>query len=549
MHIRNKPNKGGSISVLLMESERAPGKKHPFSRVVKNFGACYSPEEIAQKRQEAERYKAGLLSKNISKKPLTIKSGSDIRAAKSVNIGFTNVYGSMFTKLFHNIGLSASQLKKLHDLVCMRIAMPASKRRTAHCSQDFSCNLKQEAIYKFMDLLTEPIIEKIQQIIFNNTQEIVAATGKEVDVLCYDLTTIYFENNTQDALRNFGFSKDGKHMHVQITMALVVTKEGLPIGYELFPGNSYEGHTLIPCLESMRKKYQIRRVILVADAALMNNINLKTLDEKGFEYVISARIKNSKADIKNKILTEEKYVLLGKRPSTITGHLAAESTAEEPEDIIKAQVIKVEDGGYNLISYFSTARARKDAYDRNKNLEKIVKYLDSSAKSKLTGALKKSYVKMTRGSKIEIDPIKLAKDELFDGYFGLCTNIQDPRPEELLSYYRGLWQVEQAFRISKHNLAIRPVYHYSERRIRAHFIICYIALALIRFTEFKLKTAKAHMPTEQLHRLLNQVKLINITTADGELYQLLEDLPDNAVEIYKTLHLKLPKRFTLASPT
>ena len=143
-----------------------------------------------------------------------------------------------------------------------------------------------------------------------------------------------------------------------------------------------------------------------------------------------------------------------------------------------------------LIIYSSVKWAKKDAYDRNSAVEKIKKHVGCSVKNKLAGVLRKSYVNLTEDSCINIDEDKLKEAAKFDGYFAIQTNISNCDPEEILANYRGLYQIEQTFRISKYNLKIRPVFHDSPHRVKAHFAICYVALILLRTIEFKTKQKK-----------------------------------------------------------
>ena len=157
-------------------------------------------------------------------------------------------------------------------------------------SREYGIEFNVDSIYKLMDQLTENTIIQAKKIIHNHSTELLTAKKETVDVMFYDLTTVYFETNSQDVLRDFGFSKDGKCQHVQIMLAVIVTKYGLPMDYEEFPGNCYEGHTLIPVIEKIKTRYDIDQTVLVADAALMNKINLSALTEKKINYVIAARV-------------------------------------------------------------------------------------------------------------------------------------------------------------------------------------------------------------------------------------------------------------------
>lgn len=468
----------------------------------------------------------------IKAKTFNAASALDVKSCVSYSAGFTDVYGDIFASVFGKLDLKPHMMQRLKDLVIMRIAHPASKYKTAQLAEKYGVLFNSDNLYYLMDRITSEMIIDIKQTIYNYTVSLIATSKKKIDVLFYDLTTIYYETSTQDEMRNFGFSKDGKHQHVQIMLAAIVTTDGLPIDYEEFPGNCYEGHTLIPVINKIRERYSIGKAVLVADSALMSKINLQSLDELGIQYIISARIKNTKKEIRQSILDLTSYSDVH---TDITEHGVI-------NDEIKSKTIKT-DAGDLLVAYHSTKRARKDLFDREKSIEKIQKYLSSTAKSKLTGCLRKSYVKVNKNCKIEIDHDKFKGETQYDGFFGLRTNIKKVNPKKLLSSYRGLWQVEQTFRIAKSNLEIRPVFHFTAARIKSHFIICYIALALIRYVEYKLKKQGLHMPCDQFHLMLNKIRKIRVTDFNNETFEMLENTPSELISIYKALNINLPQRF------
>ena len=527
MYVRKRKNKGGSTSILLLTGERQKGKKHVRSRMIKCFGSACNEEELTALIQQAEEYKNHLLLVSPKAPTLKITSPRDIKSCSSFITGFSDIYGSFFDKIFSKLNLKPHELKKLRDLIVMRIASPASKRKTAMLSRDYGIDFQVDSIYKLMDQLTENTIIQAKKLMYDHSTALLAEQKETVNVMFYDLTTVYFETNSQDTLRDFGFSKDGKCQHVQIMLAVIVTKHGLPIDYEEFPGNCYEGHTLIPVIEKMRTRYNIDQAVLVADAALMGKINLSALTEKKINYVIAARVKNMKTEIKKNILAIETY----------------QTISSTKDNITSSKEIKLPTGD-TLIAFYSSKRARKDAYEREKAIDKIEKYLNSTAKSQLTSRLKKPYIKITKSAKLEIDLDKLNHEKQFDGFFGIQTNLDEVNAKDILDTYRGLWQVEQTFRIAKSTLEIRPVFHYNTNRIRAHFLICYISLVLIRYVEFELKKNHLHYPVDQLHILLNQMRVVNMHHADKKMYVILEDTPPELPLIYKALHIAWHKRFS-----
>lgn len=524
MYVRLRKNASGSTSVFIVDSRRLEGGTHSKSIMVKSFGSSFDKEKIELLKKEAEEYKEMLVKLGIDNtKTLTIASSLDVSSCKVEASGIRELYGSIFNRFFCSLHLKKVNLPMLADIALMRIAKPMSKLRTANEASNFGIDdLTPNKIYKFMDSLNDQNIDKLKKAIYKNTKQILGEK-EEVDLLFYDLTTIAFETNAQDDLRDFGFSKDGKSQHVQITLVLIVTRHGAPIGYEIFPGNVYEGHTLIPVMQKLKKDYKIDKICIVADSALMNKVNLSDLEANGFYYIIAARVRNLEAKVTKEMLSAISYI------------------HKENSDL-KYKVIE-QNNGQNLITVFSGTRAKKDAYERAKIIAKADKHLGKSANGRLKSPLKKAYFTLSESSNIILDEKKLEQDKSFDGYFGFYTNLTTAHPEEIIAQYKGLWQVEQSFRITKHNLKIRPVYHWHERRIKAHFAICFLALSLVRYTEILLKKANQHIPIEQLHASLEKVQRVYITSSKGEIFKLRTDIPKELLPVYHALSIKPEARF------
>lgn len=531
MFIRKKLNRGGSYSVLLSTGERVPGKKHPVSRIIKNFGSSTDEKKIKGLMEEAEAYKAQLMRVSPKAKTLKIVTGEDIKSCRSFTVGFSDVYGREYDKVFKGLPLTPAYTKHLKDLVMMRIASPDSKRGTALASSFYGASLHVDSIYKLMDKMGDSVIEQIKSTVYYHACQQLERYNDSLDVLFYDLTTLSFETGTQDEYRDFGFSKDGKHHHVQVVLAVIVTKDGLPVDYALFPGNAYEGHTLVPVLKKLKETYDIQRVVLVADAALMNKVNLSELESHAIDYVIAARIKNTTKTLQKEILDTASYQTI--------------STTQTLEgiDTIEAKAIPHPDGG-TLVAYYSTKRARKDHFDREKNIQKVEKNLQNNPKKSLSAKFKKPYISVSSDIKIVIDEDKIKQDQLFDGFFAFQTNMKTVNPQDLLSMYRGLWQVEQTFRIAKSSLEIRPVFHFNIKRIKAHIALCYMALSLVRFVEFTLKKNNHHTPFDQLHDLLSRTRIARIINSQGDTFDLLENAPIDVPKIYHILDIPWYKKFT-----
>jgi transposase len=370
-----------------------------------------------------------------------------------------------------------------------------------------------------MDGLCDKEIESMKKHIFNNTKNLLE--NQKIKVMFYDLTTIYFETNSKSDLKEFGYSKDGKSQHVQISLALIVTDHGLPVGYEIFKGNQFEGSTLIPVLKKLRSEYGAQDVTIVADSAMLSAINIEALIEEKFKFIISARIRNMDKNTTKAMLDVTNYEQIS-------------------EDL---RVGKLEFENKTIIVCHSKERARKDEYDRKKSLDKIMKLVGKPAKAAIKGSIKKPFVKISNEDIIEIDEAKLEEMAKFDGYFGFVTN-SDLSETEVINHYRGLWQVEQSFRITKHNLKIRPVYHYVDRRIKAHFALCYLSLALIRTVEYYIKKAGLDMPLEQLNLALDEIKKVKLTIGDKKC-EIITDIKQDLRNIFACLNIDMPKKYRI----
>ena len=518
MHVRKRKNKSGSTSIFVVASKRFKNKKNPQTIMVKSFGSSKDSIEIDRLCNEASKFATSTKYTPF----LRINNSDDIKSCNVKNIGFEHMFGEIFNKHFSkkDMNLDGVNHQILEELVLMRIANPASKLKTSKIASDFNCNeLSINKIYKFMDKLTEDVIGKIKTHVFENTKKLLGSNS--IHVLFYDLTTIYFENNTASDLKKIGFSKDGKSQHVQISLALSVTQHGLPVGYEIFPGNTYEGKTLIPVLNKLRKKHNTNDVTIIADSAMLNNYNLKELAEHNFGYIVSARVKNLSASLTERMMDENAYTKLN--------------------DDISFQRIVLKNN--TLVLCHSKKRSEKDEYERSKTISRLKNFVGKSSKNTMRGSLKKPYVKLSQDSLVEFDEEKLLHAKKLDGYFGFYTNTS-LEPNAVIAQYRGLWQVEQTFRIAKNNLEIRPVYHYKDRRIAAHFAICFLSLSLIRTVEYLLSQENQKISLEQLFQLLRKVQSVEILNKNQK-FNILTDIPAELQSAYSALKISRPKVFSV----
>lgn len=447
MFIRKKKNQSGSVSIQIIQKQQ--GKYI----VIKTLGASREEEEIDRLYKQAQESIPRLFnqitlyddSPNLPR--VDELSNDDIRV-----IGPELVFG----RIFNHIGFGQIPDQLFKDLVISRITHPGSKLQLAEYLQE---NNRQEVsannIYYFMDKLNSRYKHQIEDISFAYTRKLL---GGNIGVVFYDMTTIYFESSQPDELRKPGFSKDGKHQHPQIFLGLLVGRNGYPIGYDIFEGSIYEGHTLIPIIEKFEKRFNFEKPIVVADAGLLSNENISALTKGGYTFILGARIKNETNTIKKEIekaaFTDEHIVKLHKPDKTV------------------------------LYVSYSDTRARKDKANRERGLKRLEKSLNSGrlTKSNINNRGYNKYLKLEGELSIKIDYTKFENDCKWDGLKGYITNTK-LNGVQIIDSYNNLWKIEKAFRISKTDLKIRPIYHRIRERIEAHICISFVSFVLFKDLE------------------------------------------------------------------
>ena len=454
MFVRKLRNRSGSISVQAISKE---GGRY---RVVKSFGSASDPDTAAQLWLAAQTYVANPsgqvpLFSTLTKEDIAVKQFVESLGNLQVRtIGPELIFGALFDR----IGFYAIPEKLLRHIVIARLVYPTSKLKTVDYLYRYrGIRISDEAVYQFLDRLRRTYKDRVETIADEQTKR---TLGGAMTVVFYDMTTLYFESEDEDDLRKIGFSKDGKFQRPQIMLGLLVGRGGYPIGYDIFEGNTFEGHTLIPVLEKIHKKYGFKKPVVVADAALLSKDNLQKLGEAKYRFIIGARIKNETDAIKTEILTCAKGLKHGEN-----------------------LVINKPDG-VKLILTYSDKRAHKDAHNRERGLRKLRARVKSGrlTKEHITNRGYNKFLTLEGKVAVTIDESKITKDAEWDGLKGYVTNA-DLSAEEVVEHYGHLWQIEKAFRISKTDLRVRPIFHYRKRRIEAHICIAFVAYAIYKELE------------------------------------------------------------------
>lgn len=452
MFIRENKNRSGSISVQVIEKIKGSYK------IIYSAGVGESREEIERLKIKAQQFidsKLGMASLFFEPEDLLIETFVASLSNESLRIiGPQKVLTPLYKLLFN--GIDAPYFE---NLVLCRIIYPGSKLKTVYyLSRHFNQSVSEQTIYRAMDFFGDMLKEQVEDCVY--ARAITHSSEGKLSVVFYDMTTLYFETESEDDLRKIGYSKDGKHQHPQIMIGLLVNSFGYPIAYDLFEGNTSETNTLIPVIERLIKRFSIDKPIVVADAALLSKKNLQALQNSGYEYVLGGRIKNESDQVKKNILRLKPTI---------------EQPAESPHPY-----------GRLIISY-SDKRKGKDAYNRKKGLERLEKKVKDGklTKQHVNNRGYNKYLKLEGEAKVSIDYTLYEQDEVWDGLKGYVTNTTLDA-KQVIASYGNLWQVEKAFRMSKTDLRFRPIFHRKEKRIKAHLLICFAAFAVYKELEIKL---------------------------------------------------------------
>ncbi|SMD41960.1 Transposase [Aquiflexum balticum DSM 16537] len=480
MFVRKKPNKSGLVSVQVIDKSQGKYK------VLKTIGSSKDTLEIERLVAEGKSY----AQKQMGLQEIDFTDHRRIFTDVLSSISSHKLVGIQYVlgKIFDDIGFTQINEELFKDLVLYRLVYPKSKLKTTEYLYRYEQkSYSEDDIYRFMDRLHSRYKDLVQKISFEHTLQVLDGG---IHAVFYDVTTIYFEIEKEDDIRKPGFSKDGKHKHPQIVLGLLVSKDAYPLAYDIFEGNKYEGDTFLPILEGFRMKYNFEKLTVVADAGLLSNKNVQELVEKGYEFILGARIKNEKESVKKEILGL---------------------------DFEKDQSRAIKKEGMTLVVTYSQDRAKKDRYNRERGVKRLEMQLKSGklTKSSINNKGYNKFLRMEGEVALALDQEKVDMDAKWDGLKGYLTNSTMTK-EEVLENYRHLWQIEKAFRVAKNELKIRPVFHHKRERIEAHICLNFTAYKVYKELDRILKSKKAGLSPEKAIEIIQNIHEIGLVTPNKE---------------------------------
>jgi len=476
-YVKVSTSKSGAWTVQLAT------KNYGKSVILRHIGSAHNPTELKRlkniARQELERPALGqtdLFTTHLDLDRVRVTSHKPEYLERII------------THYYKLLGFDELGPVLLFDLVLMRIYQPCSKLRSLRLLEtQFGRSYSFQSAYRLMDTLAKDEHRSKTQL-----EKKLYTAHKEhyntpLTVVLYDVTTLYFESARDgDKYKLPGYSKDGKHKDPQILVGLLTNISGFPLGYETFAGNTFEGGTLLIALQNWQNQFNSSKLRVIADAGMLSKINVEKLSSAGFDFIVGARLKSVPASLTKKLLKLEQ------------------------EDGITHEL---QHSGHRLIVHYSTKRAKKDL----NTIEKAVNKAEAIITGKQSLKRRSKFIAITVTSKdkdqtLSLNQAAIDQDKALAGFKGYITNLSDAPAEEIISQYKELIHVEQSFRMSKHDLRARPVFHHKEDSIKAHLLIVVMALAIGRLVE-KEANQSIQKTVEQLGNALSYTLEDTVTGA------------------------------------
>ena len=338
----------------------------------------------------------------------------------------------------------------IYLMVIDRLLRPQSKLATFN-KQGRYIGIKDVSLhhlYRSLDILADNK-KQIERHLFDRSRSLF---NSKIDIVFYDVTTFHFESFRSDQLREFGFSKCGKFNEVQVVMGLLIDTEGHPIGFDLFAGNTFDGKTLISSLKKLEEDFQIRQVIIVADAGINSSKNLYQIKQAGYDYIVRARIKSFSNSLKEQILDEEGYVDVAKDENgEVT--LSYKSIDEHSFEYVDEEGNKHRMND-RIIVYWSKELSEKNKNDRERAIKKAEQVVSSERSIDDKKGYKRYIQTEGKGKIIGIDQSKIEEDSRLDGYMAIQSSVRDFDVVRIIEEYHQLWKIEESLRVLKTTMRV-----------------------------------------------------------------------------------------------
>jgi len=539
MYIRVTKNQRGHAYYHLVESYRQDGKVK--QRVLLSLG-------------RVEENKLEELAEAINKH---LETANIFNLAKEIDIDSTYILGPLLVleRIANQLGVTEILKKITRDherlqfdfqkvvftQLCSRFIKPVSKlalydnwiERLYPGMIDHDIELQH--IYRSLDLLADHKNE-IERFLYQWEKDLFTIN---VDVVLYDLTTLRFESTREDLdeLRRFGYSKEMRSDCTQVVLGLLTDTNGIPLCFEVHPGNTFEGNTLNGIVDEMRKKFAVRRFIFIADRGLFSFDNLEHIRNNQGEFIVGLKMGSMEKEVQEDFYQIENFTWINEQLAVY------ETRIREDRCIIT----------------WSKSRAERDRKTREDVIEKIKKKIAADkkkAKKLITNRNYKKYVKIAGNDQCELNHKTIAEEAAKDGFFGVITNVTSMSPSEIVTHYKQLWKVEDAFGEIKGTLKTRPMFHWTNKRIIGHLVLCFLAYLCEAYLTKALRDNYEQLEKKSIINKTIKSRQLTVVQAMDELAQVMAvpvkvrketiwirtDIPTNAKSLMKTIGMRIPPK-------
>jgi transposase len=507
---KSKNNKTGRTYLYIADGYHDREKGYTKTITIKSLGYL----DVLEKEYDdpIAHFTEVVRQMNEEKKQQNLSIPIQLSMGESLEINTDNSYNYGYialSKIYHELEIDKFLINKFKDrnvaefkinnimklLVFARCLFPDSKKSTYENRDIFfeNTNFSLQEVYNALGYI-EPFKDTIQHHIYDHIQE---QYQPKNEAIFYDVTNYYFEIDDPDELRKKGVCKEHKPNPI-VQMGLFMDSLGLPMCYKLFEGNTNDCLTLKPMVQELQKNYEVGKVVVVADKGLNTGNNIVYNKAIGNGYVMSLSIRGSNAEMKKFVLDETGYEYNQDKTYKKKSRLYPREvivTKKDKDGKVTKKKVSVDE---KQVIFWSADYAKRAKMERQPAIEKakdLIGNVQKYNKKNCVGASK--YVKqlvfdketgeiIEAKSQLSLDEDKIAEEEKYDGYYAIVTSEMDKTDEEIIDIYRGLWRIEETFKVTKSELDARPVYVSRKEHIEAHFLTCYIALVLSRVLQHKL---------------------------------------------------------------
>ena len=545
---KNYSKKTGRTYLQIVHSYRDKDNKTK-RKVVKSLGYLDVLEKeyddpIAHFEQVAKQMEQD----RIQEKGFYIKLNADDRVDRDTQ-NRKNFGHVVFSKIYHELELDRFfNNKQRHEnfkfntnsimkvLIFARLLYPCSKKATVELKDRFfdKANFTLDDVYHSLKHFNK-IEKEAQQFIH---ERIVEQYDRKTDLLYYDVTNYYFEIDEQDEFRKKGPSKEHRPNPI-VQMGLALDRQGIPLSYQLFEGNTHDSQTMMPVLKTIKKQFKTDRIIVVADKGLNSGDNIAFNTALGDGYVYSQSIRGASNEFKQFVLDNDGYrgdenfkVKSRVIPTTISVTVGKYQNGKPRKK--KIQVVQKQ------VVYYSSKYARRSKKKREELLSKAANLIANPSKyTRSTSYGAASYIGnlefdnetgeiKENGKMLFLNEEKIKREEELDGYYAIITSELDEPDERIIEIYQGLWKIEESFKVTKSTLDARPVYLSRGDHINAHFFICFLALVIARILEIKLNNKYT------IDKILNSLRSVSCSHIDANhyLFDYADEVTDDINDVF-----------------